>query len=186
MSKVTGYVLFGLGVFTIFGGVILGDESFVGFAFIGILLITFGIAIIAKNDKKQEPVPAENLAGPVEIGKEKETRNVARNGFVMAAAIISLFISLTMASVEISQFMDYSGYTLVDTISGMMGIQGILTVVSCILFFIGWWNNDGNKVLTASILSCVAAAFMPLYIVFYALPIIFGFIGYSRIKKDRQ
>lgn len=174
MSKVTGYILFGLGVFVALVAFVAGGDGFISSFLIYGILMAGGIAIIFKSERKTEKSKNQSAGNYIP----------RRNGYILASAIITLFISLTMASTEISQFMDYSQYAIVQTVSGVMALQGILTIVACILFFMGWWKNNAGNVLVASILTCVAALFMPLYLAFYALPIIFGFIGHKKIKSE--
>ncbi len=178
MSKITGYILFWLGIVTVGFGVLFGEEDFAFAAFIGVALIVFGLSIISKHDKAQKKNKSDDI-NIVSVTKYSDKKS----SFVLAAAIISLFISLTMSLAEIAQFLDYSQYTIVQTISGVMALQAILTIVACILFFMGWWKNDAGSVLVASIMACVAVLFMPLYLAFYAFPIIFGFIGYKKLKR---
>ena len=111
---------------------------------------------------------------------------VVRRGFALAAVILATGYLVFSALFYIGNFAPYTGISwLGDMFANSLYIHVVLLAVGVIFGWSGFLTQRRNQVLTSAILYCVAAVFFLLWMIFLVLPIVFGFIGYVRMKPER-
>ncbi len=134
-------------------------------------------ASICPNCKAPVRVPAADVqtaAYPVPA--------VPRSGFALAAAILgTLALAFCWAYCVGNAFLTDGGGVLASLFSGMI-VQFVVLTVAVACNWVGYASRTRGLVLTAGILYCVASALYLLLMVFLVLPLIFAFIGYTKMR----
>lgn len=107
---------------------------------------------------------------------------IKRNGFVLAAAILGTAASCVaiMAYWNLYAAFDYG--SPLENILSVFTSRTVLCILAVAFIWTGYAVEKRGAVLTASILFCVSpAVYLPAGILF-VLPIIFGFIGFAKMK----
>lgn len=143
------------------------------------LLSIVGLFVIFKpisgGTKKVTTVPAP--------AKEKErTVQIHRNGFTLAAAIISivyvLFILAFFAGNEV-----YKTFPIAVP-------HAIISVIVVSIAWAAYFTQVKSLLLTAAIGYCLMAGTFLIFGLFMVLPIVFGFVGYAQVrnagKRERE
>lgn len=111
---------------------------------------------------------------------------VVRRGFALAAVILATGYLVFSALFYIGNFAPYTGISwLGDMFANSLYIHVVLLAVGVIFGWSGFLTQRRNQVLTSAILYCVAAVFFLLWLLFLVLPIVFGFVGYARMRPIR-
>lgn len=112
-------------------------------------------------------------AGPQEI---------RRSGFTLASAIIGTGIFFLMASSYFATFTSYYSSKAPSSADSIAQMQLILVGLATALAYAGFASRIRGLALTSAILYSVAAVMYILFTFFLILPLIFGFVGYAKMK----
>lgn len=106
---------------------------------------------------------------------------VIRRGFVLTANILASAHAIFATLMSLGNVMPAmsSWYSL---ITGSMLMHAILLCIGVIIGWYGYAVKNRGIVLASAILYSVSAVVFWLYLIFLVLPIMFGFIGYARMR----
>ena len=112
---------------------------------------------------------------------------VVRRGFALAAIILATVYA-------VFAFLFCTGHAPVlmeganvfaDGFISAMNLHAVLVFIGVVFGWSGFFTKRRNQVLVSAILYCVAAVLFLIWALFLVLPIVFGFVGYARMKPKR-
>lgn len=101
-----------------------------------------------------------------------------KSGFALASAIIGTFLFVFVA---LQYYGSYAGYN--DIISNSVSISVYALAAAISLNWAGWLKNASTPMMICGILYCMAGILAFAWLLFMALPIIFSFVAYARIRR---
>lgn len=112
---------------------------------------------------------------------------VVRRGFALAAVILATVYAVFAAMFCIGHApgLMWDTNVLVNGMGYALYVHVMLMIIGVIFGWSGFFTKRRNQVLISAILYSVAAVFFLLWMIFLVLPIVFGFIGYVRMKPKR-
>lgn len=126
------------------------------------------------------PIAKLKNSGPDEV-------IVVRRGFALAAVIIASIYTVFAGMFCIGHVpgLMWDTNVLVNGMGYALYVHVVLMIIGIAFGWSGFLTQRRNQVLTSAILYCVAAVFFLLWLLFLVLPIVFGFVGYARMRPIR-
>lgn len=113
------------------------------------------------------------------------SRGTRRCGIVLAAAILSGICTILAVLFARGIFAVSANPVLPieTTISRSAYMQVVWGTVASACLFFGYFKSLKWGVLVGAICECIAAVVFILWLLFHVLPIVFGFVGYAKMRK---
>lgn len=174
-------------VYGVLDFVYFGLEMTVVYATIsGVVSVALAVSLFFyKFQIPEKKSSAEFAWRPYQVPERMEAGDAQRSGLVLAAAIISIIGVIMPGGFYAGNFAGEIGYnSFTDAVGGLFWAQFFWGLVGCVCLFVGYFRRARWAVLVGSICECLAAVCWMIWLIIYALPIIFGFIGYAKMKKQ--
>ena len=130
-----------------------------------------------------------NCGFPISKVTKPETGEivVVRRGFALAAVILATVYAVFagMFCTGHAPVLMEDANVFADGLISAMNLHAVLMFIGVIFGWSGFFTKRRNQVLVSAILYCVAAVLFLLWLLFLVLPIVFGFVGYARMKPRR-
>lgn len=102
---------------------------------------------------------------------------------VICASVYAVFAGMFCAG-HIPGLM-WDDNSLINAMGSAMYLHAVLLFIGVIFGWSGFFTRRRNQVLVSAILYSASAVFGLIWLIFMVLPIVFGFVGYARMKPRR-
>lgn len=151
----------------------------------GFVSLALAVVLAFEREKEVVGVEPETARTPRPVPERPAQEIRPRSGFVLAAAILAVIGVVLPGGFYAGNFAGEIGYSIIiDAIGGMFYAQFFWGLAGCVCLFVGYFRRARLAVLVGSICECLAAVCWLLWCIIYVLPIVFGFIGYAKMKKQ--
>lgn len=140
-----------------------------------------------QHDISDEAIVCPNCGYPIsKLTIHNDEILVVRRGFALASAICATVYVFFPIFMYLGNYASLSISGLGSTVGNALYIHIVLLLIAIVFNFSGFFLKKRNLVLTAAILYSASAVFFILFLFFLVLPIVFGFVGYAKMRPKRM